>query len=166
MEAARFDGKFGATLPVDHWLPTTGMEQLDSNSLDPVSVSVRRSGRITQGLLVTERAHSGAAAERPVPRPNGRRIRRAPDREGSGTAADELCPIERPETGRPEIEYRRFTTLQRSAADQFELRLSSHGLNPSVPRRGGVGNPCRTRHRRPGCVVSRAGCRPALPRNS
>ena len=30
---------------------------------------------------MAERAHSGAATERPVPRPNGRRIRRAPDRE-------------------------------------------------------------------------------------
>jgi len=61
----------------------------------------------------------------------------------------------RPETGRPEIEPRGFTKTRRSAADQFELRLliQSHGLNPSVPRLGGIGDPCRTRHRQPGSVV-------------
>ena len=52
---------------------------------------------------MAERARCGAATERPVSQRNGRRIRRAPDREGS-TAADELGPIERPETGRPKIE--------------------------------------------------------------
>ena len=71
----------------------------------------------------------------------------------------------RPETGRPEIEHRGFTTTRRSAADQFELRLlsQSHGLSPSVPRLGGIGDPCRTRHRRPGSVVF---CRPVLSGNS
>ena len=74
----------------------------------------------------------------------------------------------RPETGRPEIEHRGFTTTRRSAADQFELRLlsQSHGLNPSVPRLGAIGDLCRTRHRWPGCVISRSGCRHVLSRNS
>jgi hypothetical protein len=43
-------------------------------------------------LDLAERAHCGAATERPVPQRNGDRIRRAQDGEGS-TAADELCPI-------------------------------------------------------------------------
>jgi len=118
-------------------------------------------------LLLADSASSLAPTERLLSRRNGRRIRRAQDREGS-TAADELCPIERPETGRPEIEHRGFTTLRRSAADQFELRLvsQSHGLNPSVPSPGRIGDPCPARHRRPGGVVSRSSCRPALSGNS
>jgi len=117
--------------------------------------------------FVVDSASSLAPTERLLSRRNGCRTRRAQDREGS-TAANELCPIERPETGRPEIEHRGFTTLRRSAADQFELRLLSqrHGLNPSVPRLGAIGDLCRTRHRWPGCVISRSGCRHVLSRNS
>ena len=95
------------------------------------------------------------------PRPNGR-CRSVTDIGfvGHRTEKGRLPPTNsarswRPETGRPEIEHRGFTTTRRSAADQFELRLlsQSHGHGPSVPRLGGIGDPCRTRHRRPGSVV-------------
>jgi len=62
------------------------------------------------------------------PRPNGRCqrngcwIRRAPDREES-TAADELCPIERPETGRLEIEQRGLTALRMLEGDRGRATL-------------------------------------------
>jgi hypothetical protein len=71
---------------------------------------------------VADSASSLAPAERPVPQRNGRQIRRAPDREGS-SAADELCPIERPETGRPEIELRGLTALRVSEGDQGRATL-------------------------------------------
>ena len=151
-------------------LPTTG--RLEDEALRPAGHGLRPVIADVSFLPhewpeVVDSASSLAPTERLLSRRNGCRTRRAQDREGS-TAANELCPIERPETGRPEIEHRGFTTLRRSAADQFELRLlsQSHGLNPSVPRLGAIGDLCRTRHRWPGCVISRSGCRHVLSRNS
>ena len=79
------------------------------------------SGHLDRPLLA-ERAHCGAATERPVLQRNGHPIRRAQDREGS-TAADERCPIERPETGRPEIEQRGLTALRMSEGDEGRATL-------------------------------------------
>ena len=120
-------------------------------------------GQATEGPLSARPADVGSRPRAPV------REHRANDRSrsvtdvgfvGHRTEKGRLPPTNsarswRPETGRPEIERRGFSTTRRSAADQFELRLlsQSHGLNPSVPRLGGIGDPCRTRHRRPGSVV-------------
>jgi len=68
-----------------------------------------RGGR--EGRQMADSASSLAPTERLLSPRNGRRIRRAQDREGS-TAADELGPMARTERGRPRTEPRGFTKVR------------------------------------------------------